>query len=179
MLFNILLAFCTVIIIIFGIFVFSCEMNERKLNTMYESKEEVFSGEKRTALLLFQPFEPLKEENEKIKNFVLDFFKEHNYNIKANYPTNEIKYNAEEFDVIVLIAYEYRNNIGKPMIDFIEESAFIEKNILLITIGKNLNNTSLLDKLKNDIDSSNNLFTLKTTTNDTNDLNDLLNKYFK
>lgn len=179
MFFYILLSCCVVIIIVFAFFIFSCETKQKKLDTIYPPNEEKISGGKRNALLLFQPFEPLKEENKKVKDFVLDFLKENNYNITLNYPSKDINYNAKDFDVIILLAYEYRTNIGQPMLEYIEKSNFEEDNILIITMCENKYNTKLRDKLKESIDDSNNIFITKVYDTSMNDLDNLLKTYFK
>lgn len=179
MFFYILLACCAVVIIVFVFFIFSCESKQKKLDIVYPSSEEKISGKKRNALLLFQPFEPLEEENKKVKDFVLDFFKENDYNITINYPSEDINYNIKNFDVIIILAYEYRNNIGKPMLEYIKRSSFEEDNLLFITIGENKYNTKFLDRIKKETDSSNNIFVTKVYDTKMDDLNNLLNTYFK
>lgn len=151
--FKILLILIAIIFIIFflGMLFFASYviLNKREL----KSKEIIIKGNnKKNALILYQ-----KSSHKTATNVTMEIVKILNskgYNVTVNYPSSNIKYNMEEYEIVCLGSAVYMGTVSEPLIKYIESNKFSGKKVIIYLIGLATEINTELELLKSKINGA-------------------------
>ena len=129
----------------------------RKIN---EPDEKILkSEESKNALVIFQPS---AHNTSKLVSYKLaKFLHQKGYSVTINYPSNELEYNMDDYDLICFGTPSYMGNPSSVLKKYISSQHFKNKKIFLYSVGEVSEETKELDTLKELFNSSNNIKTHK------------------
>ncbi len=126
---------CIIILILASLVIFFLWLRRgvKSLSKDYPVKEVKKGTGYKKVLILYQP--SLHNTAEKVTNTVIDTFLNLGYSITANYISDELDYNLNDYDFIAFGSPVYVGNISPKFIKYIKCSNIENKEILIYTVG--------------------------------------------
>lgn len=113
------------------------------LNREHPSDEVILGEGSKQVLIIYQP-----SNNETTTNVTMELAKqlaEQGYRVTINYPSKELTYDLNSFDLIAFGTPVYMSRISSQLESYVTNQSIENKSILLFTTGMNLDQ---LDELK-------------------------------
>lgn len=129
------------------------------LNQEHPPDEMILGEGKKQALIIFQP-----SNNETTKNVTIELAQElveQEYRVTINYPSKELTYDLNSFDLIAFGTPVYMGKISLQLESYISNQSIENKSILLFATGMNLDQLGELKQMAAWFDNSNQIDALK------------------
>lgn len=124
-------------------------LNKREL----KSKEIIIKGNnKKNALILYQKSRHKTSTN--ITMQIVKFLNSKGYDVTVNHPSSNIKYNIDEFEIILLGSAVYMGMVSEPLIKYIESNSFANKKVIIYLVGLATEINTELEQLKSKINGA-------------------------
>lgn len=141
-----------VILIVAGIVTINLLMSCIKKE--YKSDETIVGSGTKKALLIYEPSK--SDIAEEVTMSVAQTMKDAGYTVTINYPSKELSYNWEGYDVIAFGSPVYFGNVSPALKEYVQNNQVENKKIFIYSIGasddsKELEEMSSWTSSKNDI----------------------------
>lgn len=147
-----------VVLIVTAMIVFS--IVNKANNKVYEPKEVVYKGHlDKKALILYQPSKGDTTEN--ITKVVAKELNALGYIVVVNYPSENLTYNLNDYDVIAFGSPVYMGQTSKPLSQYIKDNKFTEKKVLIYLTGSSIEEMAELNKVEENLQKGNNVYKIK------------------
>ena len=151
------------LVIFIGVSIFSLYSTVTTIDKAYPSNEILLKGGEKQALLIYEPSKSKLSESVALK--AADAIKNNGYTVTINYPSDELNYDLEKYDVIVFGSPVYAGKTSSVLKDYMSSNIIENKKILLYSIGKFEDKKDELNDLKACISSNNIIEAEKYTEN--------------
>lgn len=140
----------------------------------FKSNENIIKNTSTTdkALILYCP--SLHESVCVVKDCIKDKLYSLGYSVYTNYPSNEVKYNFEEFKVICFITPVYMRKVSNSLCEIMVNSNFENKKILIVSVGKEMVKKEELNYMKGLLNKNNQISLIKTTKEEKKKIEDFI-----
>ncbi|SNS84998.1 Flavodoxin domain-containing protein [Anaerovirgula multivorans] len=129
------------------------------LNQEHTTEEIVLGEGKKQALIIYQP-----SNNKTTTNVIMELAQQleaQEYRVIINYPSKELTYDLDRFDLIAFGTPVYMGKISSQLKSYISNQSIENKSILLFATGMNLDQQEELKQMADWFDNSNQIDTLK------------------
>lgn len=145
------------------------------INKEHKTDEIILGEGEKTALLIY---EPSKHDTAKeVSMSIAQIMVEHGYTVTINFPSSELNYDWETYDVIALGSPIYGGKVSPVLKEYVERNPVENKNILIYSMGLlSVDNTSEIDEMNSWVSSNNDIFKTKCKTNEREAFESLIEK---
>jgi hypothetical protein len=129
------------------------------LNQEHPSDEMILGEGEKQALVIYQP-----SNNETTTNVAMELARQlvdQEYRVIINYPSKELAYDLNSFDLIIFGTPVYMGKISSQLERYISNQSIENKSILLFATGMNLDQTDELKQMAAWFDKGNQIDALK------------------
>lgn len=130
--------------------------------------EKRFGGGEKRALLLYQPSNG--GHNVPQAEALARALAGEGYAVTVNHPSDQVEYDAGEYDLLVFGSPVYMGETAKPLHKYLREHRFTGKRVVLYVNGRNTENTADLEALKLRVADGNRIFGVKVGPGETEKL---------
>lgn len=106
----------------------------RRNNRVRTPEEQVFGSGERGALLLYQPSN--HGSNAPLAQALAEAVAEAGYTVTVNYPTEQLPYNPEDYDLLIFGAAVYMGQVAEPLKKYLATHPFGGKQVIFFVTGR-------------------------------------------
>lgn len=130
------------------------------INKEHKPNEIVLGDGEKTALLIYEPSN--SNTAEEITLSVAQIMVDHGYTVTINYPSKELSYDWEKYDVIALGSPVYTGKVSPVLGDYVKRNPVENKNIILYAMGAMIaEDNEEINEMNSWISANNNIAKMK------------------
>lgn len=151
----------TLLILLFVLFIVSILLKNglKDLNVIHKPNEIIIGKGTKSALIIYQPTK--NETANYFAKFIAEYLSENDYTVTINYPSNEINYNLNNYDLLVFGSGVFLGRFSPVLSSYLLANRFKNKRVLIYTVGLRTNDLTDLNELKVLLDSENEIYGIK------------------
>lgn len=160
---RVLLALLLFIIIVIIMVVISMQIYQKYNNInkkRYPSKEQIWRGDEKQALILFQPshHNTVEKMVDSVGNYLAAKL---NYTVIKNHITCTEKYDLDKMDLLVFATPIYMEKCSPNLVEYLQNNLFHGKKVILLATGIHPEVTKELEELSKILHSDNEIHMIK------------------
>lgn len=145
------------------------------INKEYKANEIVLGEGEKTALLIYEPSK--HDTAKKVSMSVAQIMADHGYTVTINFPSSELSYDWEAYDVIAFGSPIYGGKVSPVLKDYVERNPVENKKILIYSMGLlSVENTTEIDEMNSWVSANNDIFKTKCKTDELEAFESLIEK---
>ena len=121
-------------VIIIGTAVFILFSTVTSMNKVHPPKEVVLGNGAKQAALIYEPSK--SNLNDEVALKVADLVQNKGYKVTVNYPSKDLNYNLNDYDVIIFASPVYAGKVSPVLKEYVENNPVENKKIIAYTVGK-------------------------------------------
>ena len=142
------------------------------INKEYKSNEVIQGEGEKKALIIYEPSRT--NAGEDITQSIAKVLEEKGYTVTINYPSKDLDYNWEDYNVIALGSAVFMGQVSPVLKEYVEKQKVENKHIFLYPMGADGKSTVEVEEMTSWIDESNDVVGKKCVVKDTAEFDDFV-----
>lgn len=162
------------ILVLLAVGVFCMRRMMNKVHTDREPDERRYEGGDKRALLLYQPTR--HDTATQYAEQIAEGLHARGYDVTVNYASPALEYNLLDYELMVFGTGAYLNTAAVPVRRFLRDHPFARKQVILFSVGGNLNQDGEITQMEQYIGPENIVYKIKVSRDQEDVMADFLQR---